>query len=109
MEFLFAFLGCLRAGVVACPVYPLDPSKMEIALTKFKLVVEDTGAQLCLTDKLINRVRLGCRLFYPNLLPKHLAWQTTDHLINVKGLGFDYADRKPTDLAFLQVIWDPRR
>jgi acyl-CoA synthetase (AMP-forming)/AMP-acid ligase II len=61
-EYFYAFLGCLRAGAIACPVYPIDPSKMELALTKFKLVVEDTGAKLVLTDKLINRVRIGAQV-----------------------------------------------
>jgi hypothetical protein len=54
---------------------------MEIALTKFKHVVEDTGAKVVLTDKLINRVRIGCSLLYGNLMPKDVDWRVTDHLV----------------------------
>lgn len=62
-------------------MYPIDPSKMEIALTKFKHVVEDTGAKIVLTDKLINRVRIGCSMFYGHLMPKDVDWRVTDHLV----------------------------
>lgn len=73
---------------MACPVYPIDPSKMEIALTKFKHVVEDTGAKVVLTDKLINRVRIGCAVFYGHLMPKGVDWRVTDHLVGqVRGGG----------------------
>ena len=73
---------------MACPVYPIDPSKMEIALTKFKHVVEDTGAKIVLTDKLINRVRIGCSVFYGHLMPKDVDWRVTDHLVGqVRGGG----------------------
>ncbi len=86
-EYFPAFLGCLRAGAIACPVYPIDPSKMEIALTKFKHVVEDTGARVVLTDKLINRVRIGCGVFYGHLMPKDVEWRVTDHLVQQQAGG----------------------
>eukprot|EP00624_Nannochloropsis_granulata_P002364 evm.model.NODE_22006_length_11650_cov_26.012875.1 len=107
-EYFPAFLGCLRAGAVACPVYPIDPSKMEIALNKFKHVVEDTGARLVLTDKLINRVRIGCGVFYSHLMPQTVEWKVTDHLVQPTytstspAPSYDHPNRKPTDIAFLQ-------
>ena len=107
-EYFPAFLGCLRAGAVACPVYPIDPSKMEIALNKFKHVVEDTGARLVLTDTLINRVRIGCGVFYSHLMPQTVEWKVTDHLVqptytsSSPAPSYDYPNRKPTDIAFLQ-------
>lgn len=107
-EYFPAFLGCLRAGAVACPVYPIDPSKMEIALNKFKHVVEDTGARLVLTDKLINRVRIGCSMFYSHLMPQTVEWKVTDHLVQptytstFPAPSYDHPNRKPTDIAFLQ-------
>jgi len=108
-EYFPAFLGCLRAGAVACPVYPIDPGKMEIALKKFKLVVEDTGARLVLTDNLINWIRIGCGLFYSHLMPKGLEWRVTDQLVQrppsshpLPPPSYDYPDRAPSDIAFLQ-------
>lgn len=93
-EYFPAFLGCLRAGAIACPVYPIDPSKMEIALTKFKHVVEDTGAKVVLTDKLINRVRIGCNVFYGSLMPKTVEWRVTDHLVQQRGKNIPSFDHK---------------
>ena len=70
---------------------------MEIALTKFKHIVEDTGAKLVLTDKLINRVRMGCTVFYGHLLPKTVEWKVTDNLVQMRGKNipsFDHQVRR---------------
>ena len=35
LDFLAGFVGCLRAGVVVCSVYPPDPSRLDRDLPKF--------------------------------------------------------------------------
>jgi len=53
LEFFVAFLACLRCGVIAVPVYPLNPAKLKMSLEKLGLIVNSCGATLCLTDDTI--------------------------------------------------------
>ena len=74
-EFYFAFWACLRASVVAVPVYPPDPSKMQKALDKLALVQSSCGARVCLTDATVDLLRQTTGLFYS--WPDGLAWHST--------------------------------
>ena len=70
--FYVAFWGCLRAGVLAVPVYPPDPSKMDKAITKLKLIRDDCDARLCLCDDAVALLKGTKGLFYA--WPAGLEW-----------------------------------
>ncbi|CAM9312666.1 unnamed protein product, partial [Chrysoparadoxa australica] len=56
--FFAAFLGCLRAGVVAALVYPPNPSNLEKDLKKLQRVVENCTPVLFLVDSLVSKLRM---------------------------------------------------
>ncbi len=62
LEFFVAFLGCLRAGVVAVPVYPPNPATLKKSTAKLRLVVDSCEPRLILVDAAVNRLRLASKL-----------------------------------------------
>eukprot|EP00850_Spirogloea_muscicola_P003775 SM000015S01275 [mRNA] locus=s15:947784:952915:- [translate_table: standard] len=56
LEFLVAFIACLRTGVTAVPVYPPNPAAPGRDLPKLRQVVEDCGATTVLTDSSYMRI-----------------------------------------------------
>lgn len=58
LEFFVVFLGCLRAGVVAVPVYPPNPATLKKSLNKLRLVVDSCEPRLIVVDSSVNKLRL---------------------------------------------------
>ena len=50
LDFIVAFYACLRAGVIAVPVFPPDPSKLQKDLTMFVAIQASSGAQVALCN-----------------------------------------------------------
>jgi acyl-CoA synthetase (AMP-forming)/AMP-acid ligase II len=52
LDFLIGFIGCLRAGVIVCSVYPPNPTKdIIIEISKFNKFAEDAQAAYVLTTR----------------------------------------------------------
>ena len=79
-EFILAFMGCLVAGVVAVPVYPPHPYRMDVDLPRLNLIVKNSGCKVALTDSqymlvirgiavknMLSRVGLASKASWPNL------------------------------------------
>lgn len=49
LDFILTFLACLRAGVVAVPVYPPDPRRVRAYVTAFSATAKSCGAKVALT------------------------------------------------------------
>ena len=47
-EFILAFVGCIFAGVVAVPVYPPHPYRMDTDLPRLNLIVNNSGCKVCM-------------------------------------------------------------
>ncbi|RLN92435.1 hypothetical protein BBJ28_00016797 [Nothophytophthora sp. Chile5] len=92
LDFIVAFLACLRASVVAVPVYPPDPRKMKKDISMFVAVAQNCRAQTALTCSLYYQVKkisaLKDKLTFADAVPwpDHLAWVVTDDLVDAKGL-----------------------
>ena len=112
LRFFAAFLGCLRAGIVAVPIYPPNPKKLEQALAKMNLVVRDCNAKLILVDSAVNNLK---RLDEKNIFSKsHTLWSSEKvsfyvhpkkmHKRTMNGglVCFDDVSIDTHDLAFLQ-------
>lgn len=62
LRFFVVFLGCLRAGVVAVPVYPPNPATMSKSLKKLDLIVRSCEPKMILVCPLVNKLRLVSKL-----------------------------------------------
>eukprot|EP00961_Rhodomonas_salina_P160088 2155584-Rhodomonas_salina.1 len=104
LDFIVAFLACLRVGVVVVSVYPPNPSKLASDIKKFSHFVTDSGSRIALTTgKYASMVR------YSGLLhkwPKNLQWVATDSYPRKTPLKTEMTpyDISPEDreLAFVQ-------
>ena len=97
LDFIFAFLGCLYAGVVPVPLYP--PRKNR-SLQRIHSIASNCGARSILTTREISNSLE--RNFAENPFLRNLSWHATDTwpVTDVSaespgGPGFE-------DLAFLQ-------
>lgn len=62
LPFFVVFLGCLRAGVVAVPVYPPSPANLRKSLHKLQLVVDDCKPKVVLVDPAVDKLRLASKI-----------------------------------------------
>lgn len=56
LEFIKAMWGCLFAGIVAVPVCPPDPTRLQHTLPHFNRIVDDCGAVAILSDRSFHMV-----------------------------------------------------
>ncbi|CAM9909897.1 unnamed protein product, partial [Scytosiphon promiscuus] len=122
LRFFVVFLGCLRAGVIAVPVYPPNPATMNKSLQKLRLIVENCTPKMILTDSAVNKLRLASKLRaiatgtsgWPDI-PYHSpdvpeeatsssfgGWLGGVGNGNGNGNGFEDPSIQPDDVAFLQ-------
>ena len=99
LDFFVAFLGCLKAGAIAVPVYPPDPGHLERDLPKFKRMYENAKPRVCLTIRRYKWVIQPTKLKYDWPV---LEWHVTDGKKFKK--NHTYWDRTVSkdDVAFLQ-------
>lgn len=114
LDFTVAFLACLKAGVVAVPVFPPNPGRRD-TLHMFTTITESSGAQYALTNgeynhakKLASAKDAITRLKRPlgGMWPENLKWIVTTNKIatsttstTVDSLPSSFSTK---DLAFLQ-------
>lgn len=51
-HFVTAFMGCLYAGLIAVPIYPPNPARLERTLPHFLAVIQDAAPSAVLTNAL---------------------------------------------------------
>src|ERR1051326_3653789 len=49
LEFITAFFGCLYSGIIAVPVYPPDPARLNRSLPRFLAIANDAKPMIALT------------------------------------------------------------
>jgi len=119
VDFMVAFLGCLKAGIVAVPCFPPNPARKD-TLLMFSRITESSGAQFALTSQEYNHLKklAGVKDIFTKFTksrhqtatwPEQLTWITTT---DTNGTGSNKSHTslpKPTEteLAFLQVrfVW----
>ena len=52
LDFIVAFLACLKAGIIAVPAYPPDPRKLNKDLKMFATIVSSCDAKAALTSSI---------------------------------------------------------
>ena len=113
LEFIIAFLACLKAGIVAVPVFPPHPARKD-TLVMFTKIVQACGASFALTSssydhlKKLSALKDAVTRFKSSNQnptaewPENLTWLSTDK-ISKKNTVQQLPTLDPSDLAFLQV------
>jgi acyl-CoA synthetase (AMP-forming)/AMP-acid ligase II len=99
LEYIAAFFGCLYAGVIAVPVYPLGAAKQRRTLARFLTIAEDAGACIALTTSSAF-AKAGRGLSQTDNLS--MKWISTDDLPLSLADDWQSPDIEPESLAFLQ-------
>uniref|UniRef100_A0A7S1C448 Carrier domain-containing protein n=1 Tax=Bicosoecida sp. CB-2014 TaxID=1486930 RepID=A0A7S1C448_9STRA len=109
LDFIVAFLACLRAGVVAVPVYPPDPRRLKKNMYMFASIQASSGARVALTSKQYNWAKraTGIKDVFSKEKAKwpDVKWVVTDGLVDKEAppRAADEVDgAEPADVAFLQ-------
>lgn len=107
LEFVDAFLGCLVAGVVAVPLPPPDPSRLDRALRPLLHILTDCGASAVLSTGPLAAIAQSSLPELGGALGG-LPWVCTDALSDESGLDENdlqhdvFGGLGPDALAFLQ-------
>lgn len=105
LDFIVAFISCLKAGIIPVPVYPPDPTKLNKDLTMFSSLVKECGAKVALTNSSYNYVSklstiqsLFSKIEWPTL-----QWIVTDSTITNAETNFEsQPQNNEANIAFLQ-------
>ena len=107
LDFIIAFLACLRAGIVAVPVYPPIPTRLAKDLNMFVSVHETCGATVALTNNQYNWAKKAVGL--KNKFVKsgglkwpEMSWIVTDKINLKKVADVPLPAPAQEDVAFLQ-------
>ncbi|MFY0566790.1 MupA/Atu3671 family FMN-dependent luciferase-like monooxygenase [Archangium lansingense] len=100
LEFVSAFMGCLYAGVVAVPVYPPDPGRLDRTLPRLRAIAQDCGARYVLTTSFLREMAEVMLPQAPEL--GALTWLATDVPDDMRADAWRRPDLRADTLAFLQ-------
>lgn len=87
LDFIISFIACLKAGIIAVPVYPPDPMRLNKDLNMFASLVQACGAQTALTSNLYNyatKVATITTMFSGRITWPTLNWIVTDSFMENK-------------------------
>ena len=111
LDFMIAFLACLKAGVVAVPVFPPNPTRRD-TLLMFSKIVDGAEAKVAFTNGEYNYMKkmAGITQVFGKLKnkgtsawPDNLKWVLTDTTTKLSTAdSFQIVDPDPSDIAFLQ-------
>ncbi|KAI8903258.1 hypothetical protein EDD86DRAFT_97622 [Gorgonomyces haynaldii] len=102
IDYMVAFLGCLRIGVVIVSIYPPNPKRLDGDLKKLQVFLQNSGAAVALTT-------LEYKRFYQlssitKKWPEGLReWVATDAIVS-KSKMEAFVEHEPTDdeVSFIQ-------
>lgn len=94
LEYITALVGCFYAGVVAVPVYPPDPMRIQRTISRLEAIFENAEARIILTGQ-DEYDRFG------SLLTKHDVCVTTQVDFDER-CDFQPVEISPETLALLQ-------
>lgn len=100
MDFVVAFFGCLLARVVAVPVYPPEPTRLERSLRRLVAIAQDADARAILSTAAVCNIAASILPQHPQL--ERLRLIASDVTEPTPIVGFEPPPIAPGATAFLQ-------
>ena len=100
LDFISAFFGCLYAGVIAVPAYPLQPSRPEHSLPRMKAILAESGSTAVLCNE--EFIEKYSTLFHASPELADCLLLATDHYGLEPIDQWSMPDHTPESIAFLQ-------
>lgn len=99
-EFIAAYLGCLYSGIIAIPLYPPHPARLEQTMPKFMAVINDAQPKIALTtsgflDRIANLLKQSPEI-------NTMCWLATDEIAEELAEKWEKPKIKSDSIAFLQ-------
>lgn len=77
-DFACAFLGCIAAGVIAVPVFPPDPLRLDQTLPRMRSIVRNAQPEVVLSDSLLVALTDPIKAAIPEL--RGVLWLETEQI-----------------------------
>lgn len=100
LDYITAFFGCLQAGVIAVPVFPPDPSRLNQSFPQLLAILKDAQPKIALTLSPIRSMIEPLMEHLPAL--KDFLWLATDTIESGIEKNWQDPNVMPQTLAFLQ-------
>lgn len=100
LEFITGFFGCLYAGVVAVPLYPPHPTRLDRTIPRLRAIVNDTQPVAMLTSSALLSLAESLFARAPDL--QALSRLATDTIDSSVAQNWHPPALDSTSLAFLQ-------
>ena len=100
LDYMATFLGCLYAGVVAVPVYPPDPGRLNRSLPRLKVIANNADTRIALTTSAV--LPLGEMLSQQDPDFAKFEWLATDTVPDSDAARWQGPVSTSDALAFLQ-------
>lgn len=111
LDFILAFIACLKLMVVPIPVFPPHPARYD-SIVSFRNIVNSSGAKIALTNgeyqqaKKLGKIKEALKFRKASAgqqgWPEDLKWIVTDHHSTTSKKSPKILHPKTDDLAFLQ-------
>ncbi|MBF0099392.1 MAG: amino acid adenylation domain-containing protein [Desulfobacterales bacterium] len=100
LDYVAAFIGCLYAGIVAVPVYPPDPMRLQRTLPRLKAIIENVQPNYALTTASI--LTYIESILSQNPFFKPMRWIPTDTIDVAAAIDWTRPDPTEAPIAFIQ-------
>lgn len=100
LDYMATFLGCLYAGVVAVPVYPPDPSRLNRSLPRLKVIANDADTHIALTTSMV--LPMGEMMSQQDHDFAKFTWLPVDTVEDAEAENWQGPVSKSDSIAFLQ-------
>ena len=100
LEFIAAFFACLYAGLLAVPVYPPQPQRLNITLPRLHAILRDAEPVVILTSRDV--LTLLQALPFREKVFNQIPWLSSDDIQDSLVSSWSETSPRAEDIAFLQ-------
>ncbi|MEW6738174.1 MAG: fatty acyl-AMP ligase, partial [Acidobacteriota bacterium] len=100
LDYITAFFGCLYAGVIAVPVYPPDPGRLDRTLPRLLAIASDAQPKVVLTTAAI--LSMAEYMFSEDANFQTVRWLATDNIKDELAADWREITIGNDSIAFLQ-------